>query len=138
MSKRKNHITTRRKRLAFSQHDVAFLMGTHGGAGISRYELSSQTPNLETALALEAILQIPIRDLFAGLYEEVVQRVVVRAKTLMHKNERGRRATRKRRSLSVIISLWPDSARQKCKTATQTVATYYQSHPSPKASASSS
>ena len=53
-------------------------------------------PNLETALALEAILQIPVRELYAGLYEDVLQRVVVRAKTLMYRNERGRYAIRKR------------------------------------------
>ena len=80
-------------------------------------------PNLETALALEAILQIPVRELFAGVYEEVLQRVVVRAKTLMYKNERGRQAVRKRRSLEIIISLRPASDRQKCKTAMETVST---------------
>jgi hypothetical protein len=99
-------------------------MGTHGGAGISRYEQSSQLPNLETALALEAILQIPIRDLFSGLYEEVLKRAVVRAKTLMHKNERGRHAIRKRRTLAAIISLAPDNARSTCKTATKSSQTY--------------
>jgi transcriptional regulator with XRE-family HTH domain len=116
-------MTPQRKRLALSQHDVAFLMGTHGGAGISRYEQSSQLPNLETALALEAILQTPIKELFAGLYEEVLQRVVVRAKTLMYKNERGRRAIRKRRSLEIIISLRPLSARSICKKTVQNTPT---------------
>jgi transcriptional regulator with XRE-family HTH domain len=117
-------MTSQRKRLALSQHDVAFLMGTHGGAGISRYEQSSQLPNLETALALEAILQTSIKDLFSGLYEEVLKRVVIRAQTLMYKNERGRSAIRKRRSLTIIISLRPVNARSTCKTAIKNISTY--------------
>ena len=102
-----NYLLPQRKRLALSQDEVAFLMGTHGGAGISRYEQFSQTPSLETVLALELILQKPAKELFGGLYEEIRQRVETRAKVLIYKTDRGkqsRRATRKRQALANIIS----------------------------------
>ena len=110
-----NCLLSQRKRLALSQDEVAFLMGTHGGAGISRYEQFTQRVSLETALALEVILQKPARELFAGLYREIEERVAARAKVLTYKRDRGkanRRTARKRRSLENIISLQSNNLNQ--------------------------
>ena len=101
-----NYLLSQRKRLALSQDEVAFLMGTYGGAGVSRYEQSTQRPGLETALALEVILQRPLKELFIGLYGEVEQRVIARAKTLIYKTDQAkpsRRNARRRQALLNII-----------------------------------
>ena len=100
-----NYLLSQRKRIALSQDEVAFLMGTHGGAGISRYEQFTQMPSLETALALEIILQRPAKELFAGIYGKAQERVATRAKTLAYKTDRAkpsRRTLRKRQTLRIL------------------------------------
>jgi transcriptional regulator with XRE-family HTH domain len=102
-----NNLLSRRKRLALSQDEVAFLMGKHLGSGVSRYEQQARRPTLETALALEVILQKPARELFADLYREIEERVMARAKVLMYKADReksNRQTARKREALTNIIS----------------------------------
>jgi transcriptional regulator with XRE-family HTH domain len=85
-----NYLRSHRKRLAFSQDDVAFLLGTRSGAKVCRYERFVREPSLETIIALEVIFQKPARELFAGLHEKVEREVAERAKTLA-----SRRSSRK-------------------------------------------
>jgi transcriptional regulator with XRE-family HTH domain len=102
-----NYLLSNRKRLALSQEDVAFLLGTRGSSQISRYERFARNPSLETALAYEAILQTPARELFGGIYRRVQKQVAARAKTLTHRIERKqstRRRHRRRESLASIIN----------------------------------
>jgi transcriptional regulator with XRE-family HTH domain len=80
-----NYLRTHRKRLALSQEEVAFLIGVNGmdkGIKVSRDENSAREPSLETALAYEAIYGKPVRELFAGLYEQAERKVAERAKLL--------------------------------------------------------
>ena len=67
------------------------MLGVRGmdkGGKVSRDENYSRIPTLETALAYEAIYGKPIRELFAGLYEEIAKDVSSRAKILSYrKNE---------------------------------------------------
>src|SRR2546422_8231312 len=77
-----NYLRSNRKRLALSQDEVAFLLGTQSGAKVCRYERFAREPSLETALAFEAIFQRPASELFGGLYQKVQQEVAARAKTL--------------------------------------------------------
>src|SRR3954464_4298773 len=82
-----NHLRAHRKRLALSQDDVSFLLGVRSGAKACRYERFLRQPGLETALAYVAIFQKQIHDLFPGLYEQIRQRVVMRARILCRKVE---------------------------------------------------
>ena len=52
---------------------------------VSRDENYSRIPTLETALAYEAIYGKPIRELFAGLYEQIAQEVSSHAKILSYR-----------------------------------------------------
>ena len=88
MSSLPNYLQTHRKRAALSQEEVAFLLGTKGankGNKVSRDEHYARTPTLENALAYEVIYGRPVRELFAGLYEEVERDVIAHAKMLMHR-----------------------------------------------------
>ena len=88
MSSLPNYLRTHRKSAALSQEEVAFLLGTKGmnkGIKVSRDEHSARTPTLEEALAYEAIYGRPIRELFAGVYEEVEREVIGNAKMLAHR-----------------------------------------------------
>ncbi len=88
MASLSNYLSTHRKRLALSQEEVAFLLGVNGldkGIKVSRDENNAREPSLLTALAYEAIYGIPVRELFAGLYEQVEQQVAGRAKLLSYR-----------------------------------------------------
>ena len=109
-----NYLRTNRKRLALTQEEVAFLLGFRGmsrGARVCRDEKFAHEPNLETALAYEAIYQKPIRELFAGLYERVEREIMGRAKLLTFRKDRGNKqqAAQRRR---VLIDLAARQSKQ--------------------------
>jgi transcriptional regulator with XRE-family HTH domain len=60
-------LRTYRKRAGFSQEEVACLLGARAGACPARHEAFVRRPDLETALAYEAIYGVPVRELFAGI-----------------------------------------------------------------------
>ncbi len=60
-------------------------MGSGSGTKISRYERERRDPTLETALTLEAVFGVPIRELFAGRFHKVERSVVDRARMLIEK-----------------------------------------------------
>ena len=80
-----NYLRSNRKRQALTQDEVAFLLGSRGeskGAEVCRHEQFTCESKLRTALAYEVIYQKPVRDLFAGLYQQIEQEVADRAKIL--------------------------------------------------------
>src|SRR5688572_4692979 len=100
-----NYLRANRKRLALSQDEVAFLLGTQSGAKVCRYERFAREPSLETAFAFEAIFQKPAHELFGGLYQKIEKEVAVRAKILIHKPDRrkpSRQTAHKRQTLTEI------------------------------------
>ena len=80
--KLENYLKTYRKRAGISQREMDFLLGAHGGSKTSRYEHFKRTPNLETALACEALFHAPARELFAGIYSRAERRTILRARVL--------------------------------------------------------
>lgn len=83
-----NYLRVRRKQISLTQEEVAFLLGLKGmdkGGKVSRDENQARIPTLETALAYEAIYGIPIRELFAGLYDDIARDVSSRAKILSYR-----------------------------------------------------
>src|SRR5712691_258127 len=83
-----NYLRANRKRLALSQDEVAFLLGTQSGAKVCRYERFVREPSLETAFAFEAVFQRPAREIFGGLYQKIEKEVAARAKLLTYKKDR--------------------------------------------------
>ena len=86
-----NYLRTNRKRLALLQDEVAFLLGSKGedkGGKVCRDEKFAREPSLRMALAYEAIYGRPVRELFAGLYEQIEQEVGERAKILTYRKDR--------------------------------------------------
>jgi transcriptional regulator with XRE-family HTH domain len=98
----KNHLLANRKRLGLSQDEVAFLLGVQSGEKVCRYERFARCPPLETALALEAIFHKPVKELFPGLYRQVENEIVMRAKTLVVKAEREKPHQRSARKVQVL------------------------------------
>src|SRR5882762_2106572 len=105
-----NYLRSNRKRLALSQDEVAFLLGTGNGAKVCRYERFVREPSLETALAYEAIFKTSTSELFGGLYQKVEREVAERAKILAAKNGHRRAAAqtaRKRQALAELAAFSP-------------------------------
>jgi transcriptional regulator with XRE-family HTH domain len=80
-----NYLRTYRRRAGFSQDEVAYLLGAASGTKTSRYERFRRTPSLETALACEALFGVPVRELFAGVYQKVERETRMRARRLRGK-----------------------------------------------------
>jgi transcriptional regulator with XRE-family HTH domain len=104
MSSLSNYLRNHRKKSALSQEEVAFLLGGIGeskASRISRYESCSREPSLAAALAYEVIYGKPVRELFAGLYEQVQLDVAKRAKILGYR-KRGLDAKRHETLINLV------------------------------------
>jgi len=100
-----NYLRANRKRLGVSQDDVACLLGARSGGKVCRYERGAREPSLRVALAYETIFKRPIRELFAGLHDEVKREVTAHAKRMMRKIDpakAGNQSARKSESLAAI------------------------------------
>ena len=101
-----NYLRTYRKRAGLSQAEVAFLLGCHSGAKVSRYEHAARRPNLETIVAYEVILHTALRDLFAGLYRDVEKRTQKRAGILIRNLESAQHPDpRVRQKIAILRAL---------------------------------
>ena len=80
-SKLPNYLRTYRKRTGLSQRDIAYLLGGHDAARVSRYEHFNSTPSLRIALAFVIIFQKTARELFSGEYQKVEKVVQSRARS---------------------------------------------------------
>ena len=58
------------------------IAGPGKGIKVSRDEHNARKPDLQAALAYEAIYGKPVRELFAGLYEQIERDVAERARIL--------------------------------------------------------
>ena len=101
-----NYLRTHRKRIHFSQEEVAFLLGGNGeskGSKVSRDENNAREPSLKTALSYEAIYGRPVRELFAGMYEELERKVAQRARIVSHRKT-GKPNPKRQEALANLVS----------------------------------
>jgi DNA-binding XRE family transcriptional regulator len=108
-----NYLRANRKRLALTQEEVAFLLGVPGlgkEAKVCRDENIAREPKLRTALAYEAIYERPVRELFAGLYQQIECEVVGRAKILnLRKDSKlTQRTAHRRKMLAALAAMQSD------------------------------
>ena len=73
--KYKNSLVFYRKRMGFSQKNVARLLGHADATPLCLYERGNMLPPLEVALRLGLILRVPVEFLFPRLYEELRTRI---------------------------------------------------------------
>jgi transcriptional regulator with XRE-family HTH domain len=105
MAQLPNYLRSSRKRLALSQVEVAFLLGTRSGAKVNRHEHFVREPSLATALGYAAIFQRPVTELFAGMYSVIEKDVATRAKILTHRIQRGKPNAQSLRKRQTFINL---------------------------------
>jgi transcriptional regulator with XRE-family HTH domain len=91
-----NYLRSYRKKSGLTQSEVGFLLGRSNGAQISRYEKRRRLPPLEIALALEALLGVPVSQLFAGIHDsanaDIRKRIVGLRSVLQTKSVNGSEA----------------------------------------------
>ena len=101
-----NYLRTYRKKLGLTQREVAFLLGCHSGAKVSRYERSARVPTLNAILAYEVIFQKPARELFAGLYDRAERQTMRNLRLLVSRLKRRQESpvlTRKIANLRAVV-----------------------------------
>ncbi|MDD5544695.1 MAG: hypothetical protein PHX83_16130 [Acidobacteriia bacterium] len=77
-----NYLRTYRKKSAFSQREVAYLLGTRSDTKISRHECFARVPSLRTVFIYEVIYRVPARDLFVGVFERAHHETLKRVECL--------------------------------------------------------
>lgn len=105
-SKLPNYLRSYRKRLGFTQDELAFLLCLHSGSKVCRYEQYRQHPSLKTALAYQVVFRVSAQELFAGMFQEMQSKSQKRAALLTKKlqRRRGRLTARKLEILNAIRS----------------------------------
>ena len=66
-----NSLVLYRRRMGFSQKQVARLLGQRDPSMVSHYEHGRALPPLTVALGLEIVYRVPVAFLFPGMYEEL-------------------------------------------------------------------
>lgn len=89
-----NYLRTHRKRIGFTQRDIAVLIGSNHVGKISRYETFDQIPHLTTVLAYEVIFQTSPRELFGGLFDKVAEEILKRSEALIRETKQRRPSRR--------------------------------------------
>ena|SRR2546429_7838552 len=105
-----NYLRKSRKSAGLSQDELAFLLGSKGGAKVCRYERFRQSPNLKTLLAYEILFRTPVQKLFRGLHQEVERDLLKRIRILLRKLAKAgskRVAARKIEFLNTLFKLSP-------------------------------
>ena len=73
-----NYLRAHRKRAGLTQREVAYLLGLKARGPVCAIEKQHRMPLLRTALALEAIFDVPAGELFAGMRESIRNETRVR------------------------------------------------------------
>jgi DNA-binding XRE family transcriptional regulator len=87
-----NYLRVHRRKIGLSQRELGLLLGYRNAWQVSRHERSKSAPPLLTALAYEAVFQVPVSAIFAGMNVPVLAVVEKELKTL---EERLKAATPK-------------------------------------------
>jgi transcriptional regulator with XRE-family HTH domain len=109
-----NYLRTFRKRAGLSQKDVALLLGCTYESKASQYEQFAREPTLATALSCEVLFGVPLSELFAGMYDDAYEAVLVRARSLAEElgNQSGPTQARKRQFLEAFVSRNPSHSKK--------------------------
>ena len=100
-----NYLRANRKRLALTQEEITYLLGTESGGKVCRHERFFQEPDLKTAVAYEVIFRRAVSEIFGGKYQKIEQEVAVRAKTLMKRTKHGKSTKRDAKRQQTLAQL---------------------------------
>jgi len=96
-----HYLRNERRRLGFTQADIAALLGVQWKTRVSRYERGPALPPLDTGFAYQKIYGKHVSDIFAGTNEKVGSGVRERARDLLAKSPAPHTAAEARRIRSL-------------------------------------
>ena len=70
-----NNLDIYRRRMRFSQAQVAYLLGYKDNSAWSKYERGDRLPSMVNALKLGIILRVPVEFLFHSLHDELLDQI---------------------------------------------------------------
>ena len=82
LKQKQNDLVLYRRRMGFSQKQVARLLGQRDSSMVSHYEHSRALPPLIVALSLEIIYRTPVAFLFPAMYDELKRQIRDEEETL--------------------------------------------------------
>jgi transcriptional regulator with XRE-family HTH domain len=88
LKQRQNNLVLYRRRMGFTQRQVARLLGQRDTSMVSHYEHSRALPPLAVALSLEIIYRIPAAFLFPAMYDELKRHIRQQEETLYGASQR--------------------------------------------------
>jgi transcriptional regulator with XRE-family HTH domain len=109
-----NYLRTYRRQAGLSQAELAFLLGCRDGAQISRYERRTRQPSIRVVLGLEVIFRIPVRELFAGRFDQIRCTTAERAGLLVERLG-GMKPNRQRKRKLEVLQQVRDQAHTRIK-----------------------
>jgi transcriptional regulator with XRE-family HTH domain len=75
LKQKTNNLVLYRRRMGFSQKQVARLLGHRDTSMVSHYEHSRALPPLAVALGLEIIYRVPVAFLFPSMYDALKRQI---------------------------------------------------------------
>jgi transcriptional regulator with XRE-family HTH domain len=75
LKQKQNNLVLYRRRMGFTQKQVARLLGHRDTSMVSHYEHNRALPPLIVALRLEIIYRVPVAFLFPAMYNEMKLRI---------------------------------------------------------------
>lgn len=99
------YLRAHRRRLGLTQRELATLLGFSHEWNVCRYEQDIRTPDLEIACACQVIFDVPVGELFPGIYASVEDRVIKRAEELVASLKAGKPGPRRDHKLQSLSAL---------------------------------
>jgi transcriptional regulator with XRE-family HTH domain len=75
LKQKQNNLVLYRRRMAFTQKEVARLLGHRDISMVSHYEHGRALPPLGVALGLEIIYRVPVAFLFPRMYDDIKKQI---------------------------------------------------------------
>ncbi|MCI0423100.1 MAG: helix-turn-helix domain-containing protein [Acidobacteria bacterium] len=100
-----NYLRSYRKRLGFTQDELAFLLCLHSGSKVCRYEQYRQHPSLKTALAYQVVFRASAEELFAGMFQAIQSKSQKRADLLLKRLQRRKGDPLTARKLDILNTI---------------------------------
>lgn len=113
--KKANHLRVYRRRSAFSQRELAFLLGYRSSSAVPRFEQQQRRITLGIAVSYHLIFGAELKEVFPALYERVEEGLSWRMQQLyerLNKIAPSKKTTLKLQILKEALTRVPKSPRQ--------------------------
>ncbi len=99
-----NYVRTHRRRFAFSEEELAFLLNQRAQSAVAQFENGDRVPSLKCAFALQVLFRLRPHHMYPDLYEHVEDGVMRRAAQLIEdlESKADKRSVAKREFLEAL------------------------------------